>query len=150
MIDFLLGIQTNLGEVHEFNYVDEDWGQLDDYSPHPPVKWPCVLIDIQGVDFSNIGSNRQAVPVLRQQGTGTIILKFANLKLTNSSGKAPLSQKQKAWSLLELVEEAHKKIQGMRPVENGGNLVRTSLRRIKRDDGIQQYQVIYSIAFNDV
>lgn len=150
MTEELLNIQNQLGAVAGFKYVDEDWGQLDDYSPNPPVKWPCGLVDIQGIDYSNIGSDKNATPKERQQGTGTIVFKFADLKMTNSSGKSPLNQKMKAWELTGLIEEAHKKLQGFRPSENCGVLIRTSMRRVKRDDGIQQYLVYYSLGFNNV
>jgi len=46
--------------------------------------------------------------------------------------------------------QAHKKIHGFRPGENSGSLIRKSFRRIKRDDGIQQYRVVYNIGLNDL
>lgn len=37
----LTDVQDRLiSQVTDLKYVDEDWGQLDDYSPHFPVKWP--------------------------------------------------------------------------------------------------------------
>jgi hypothetical protein len=51
MKQLLLNIQNLLATVPAFKYVDEDWGQLDDYGPHAPVQWPCCLIDFRG-DYS--------------------------------------------------------------------------------------------------
>lgn len=150
MKETLLNIQNKLEAIPGINYVDEDWGQLDDYGPHVPVKWPCCLIDYSGAQFSDIGTDKTATPQSRQQATGTISFVFGNLKTTNSSGKAPIGQKSVAWLLLELIEETHKVIHGFKPGTDTGALVRSSFRRVKRDDGIQQYQVIYTLGMHNV
>lgn len=149
-VAFLETIQDKLEEVTELKYIDEDWGQLDYYSPNFPVQWPCCLIDITGAMFSNIGNDRSVKPQNRQQGTINISFTFANLKLTNSSIKAPATQKNNAWKLYEIMQKAHEVLQGLRPVEQCGVLVRSGFRRIKRDDGVQQYQVIYTVGINNV
>lgn len=146
----LLGIQNQLATATALQYIDEDWGQLDDYGPHVPVKWPCCLIDFSGANYTNIGIDRSATPRNRQQATGNITLNFANLKLTNTSKNSPIGQKNDAWMLLELVETVHGIIHGFCPEEKSGALMRSSFRRIKRDDGIQQYQVVYTLGLNNV
>jgi hypothetical protein len=150
MKQFLESTQAKISEVPGINYIDEDWGQLDDYSQNPPTKWPCCLIDMSSVDFSDIGTDKKAIPQNRQEGTGSITVTFANLKLTNTSFKAPQEQKDNARSILDLIEEAHGKIHGFAPVLGSGKLMRKSFKRVKRDDGIQQYQVIYTIGMHNV
>lgn len=150
MKQFLENTQVKISEVPGIAYIDEDWGQLDDYSPNTPVKWPCCLIDITNVDFSDIGIDRKAMPHNRQEGTGNITITFANLKLTNTSFKAPQGQKDDARAILDLIELTHAKIQGFAPVIGSGRLMRKSFKRIKRDDGIQQYQVVYTIGMHNL
>lgn len=150
MKQLLLGIQNQLATATALQYIDEDWGQLDDYGPHIPVKWPCCLIDFTGATYTNIGKDRAATPLNRQQATGSITLNFANLKRTNSSKNAPTSQKNDAYMLLEVVETVHGIIHGFCPGENSGALLRSSFRRIKRDDGIQHYQVVYNMGLSNV
>ena len=150
MKDTLLAIQNKIAAVAGINYADEDWGQLDDYGQRPPVQWPCCLIDFSGAQYSDIGIDKKASPQNRQEGTGTVTLVFANLKLTNTSAKAPEAQKDVAYLLSGVMEEAHKVIQGFKPAANCGALIRSSFRRIKRDDGIQQYQVIYTMGVHNV
>lgn len=150
MKTLLLNLETQLDTVTALQYIDEDWGQLDDYGPNPPVKWPCCLVDFSDADYTDIGIERSASPQNRQQALGSITLNFANLKMTNSSKKAPINQKDQAYLLLEIIEEAHKTIHGFRPGENCGSLIRKSFRRIKRDDGIQQYRLVYNIGLNNV
>lgn len=147
---FLKTIQDKLEEVSELEYIDEDWGQLDYYSPNFPVKWPCCLIDVTGAVFSDIGQDKKTKPQNRQQGTVNVSFSFANLKLTNSSSKAPTSQKDNAWKLYEIMQKAHEVLQGLRPDDHCGSLIRSGFRRIKRDDGVQQYQVIYTVGINNV
>ncbi|GGB82885.1 hypothetical protein GCM10007424_23640 [Flavobacterium suaedae] len=150
MIEVLQALYEQLNTVEELNYIDEDWGQLDSYGNDCPVKWPCCIIDIQSSDFSDIGRDRSAEPQNRQQGISTIVLRVANLKLTNSSLKAPVFQKEKAFKIHRIIEQVHKKIHGFRPVPGHDNLIRVNLRKVRRDDGIQEYLITYSIGLNNV
>lgn len=150
MKQLLLNLEAQLATVTAIKYIDEDWGQLDDYGPHTPVKWPCCLVDFADAEYSDIGIDRSATPQNRQQTLVSITFNFANMKIGNSSKNAPINQKDQAYLLLGIIEDAHKKIHGFRPVENSGSLIRKSFRRIKRDDGIQQYRVVYNIGLNNV
>lgn len=150
MKEFLQNTQAKISEVSTIPYIDEDWGQLDDYSPNSPVIWPCCLIDMSNVDFSDLGIDKKAVPQNRQEATGLVTLTFAHLKITNTSFKAPQAQKDAAWSIHDIIEDAHAKVHGFAPVAGSGKLMRRSFKRVKRDDGIQQYQVVYSIGLHNV
>jgi len=142
----LEAVQTKLNTVSELKYIDEDWGQLDSYSPNPPTKFPCALIDITSIIYSNIGKDNSANPVNRQTAEGTITFIIANLKLTNTSQRAPQVQKDEAWKIWELMEKIHQKVHGLKPTEDSGSLIRIGHKRIRRDDGIQEYQVTYSLS----
>lgn len=146
----LQSIQNHIAtSVNAVRYVDENWGQLDLYGPEIPVKWPCVLIDIGSGQFSNIGRNNNVIPANRQQGTFSVELTISTLKLTNSSFNAPPTQKWHAFEIWEIVEEIHKKIQGWPPTDKSGGLIRSSLNRVRRDDGVQEIRVIYTVGIND-
>lgn len=150
MKEVIENIQAKLGDVPALKYIDEDWGQLDYYSPHFPVQWPCALIDLPSDNFSDIGRDKTAVPQNRQISDGLVSITIANMKLTNSSGKAPQLQKDNAWSIWELIEDVHKVLQGYRPGEKSGALIRTARRRVKRDDGVQEYTLLYSYSMKDI
>ena len=79
-------IQEKLSEVEGLKYIDENWGQLDYYSPNMPVQYPCVLIDIGQVQYSNLGKDLTKRPVQRQIGSVQLRLTIANMRLTNTSG----------------------------------------------------------------
>jgi hypothetical protein len=147
---FLETVQAKLATITDLKYIDEDWGQLDSYSPNPPAKFPCALIDITSLNFSNIGKDITANPMNRQTAEGTITFIIADVKLSNTSHRAPQSQKNNAWSIWTVLEEVHQKVHGWKPTADSGALIRTAHKRIRRDDGIQEYQVTYSISKTNV
>jgi hypothetical protein len=144
MNQILQAVQNQLSEVPGINYIDENTGQLDAYSPNYPVKWPCVLLDINNARFSNLGMDKSRQPMQRQIGEFNLEVRVANLKLTNSSAKAPSRQKEQAASIWELIEEIHKALHGWRPNTMSGALIRTTVNRVLRDDGVQEYAIVYS------
>lgn len=142
-------ISEKLSELPEIKYSDENWGQLDYYGTDAPVQWPCTLVDYNSGQFSNNGKDIRAVPQNRQEGLIGIEITIANLKLTNSSTRAPLLQKQKAFSIYELVEKVHQHLHGWSPVINGGGLTRTNFAKVRRNDGIQEIRVVYTIGLHN-
>lgn len=142
--------QTKLDEITDLKYVGEDTGQLDTYSPHFPVKFPCALIDISDVDFTNLGQDHTKRPMNRQTGNGLIKITIANMKLGNTSFNAPIGQKNNGWSIWQIIDKVHKVLHGSSVSVNSGKLIRSSMHRIKRDDGVQQYEMYYKLDFKDV
>jgi len=143
-------IQTKLQTIAALKYVDEDWGQLDYYSPNFPVQWPCALIDIADESYSDLGKDRTKTPQQRQMAECSLTLSIANLKLTNSSGRAPKLQKDNARSIRELIDEVHSLLQGWNPEVFASKLIRKRVQRVKRDDGVQEYNLTYSFSLTDV
>ena len=150
MKEIIDNIQKRLATVQGLSYVDENWGQLDYYSANMPVKWPCCLIDVIGAEFSNLGANTNAVPINRQIGHVTAKITVANMKLTNTSFRAPQDQKNYARSIFDLIEDVHCKLQGFNPSNNSGRMIRKSLQRTHRDDGVQEYEVYYNFEIRNV
>jgi hypothetical protein len=146
----LKSIQDILTTIPELKYIDEDWGQLDDYSPNPPTQFPLALIDIGSLQFSDIGRDATASPQNRQMATGTIVISIANLKLSNTSARAPQSQKNNAWSIWDIVQSVHEKLHGVKVESSAGAMMRTAMRKVKRDDGIQEYEITYTIGVTNV
>lgn len=149
MEEIILNIQNKIQESN-VKYVDEDWGQINLITGDYPVQFPCVLFDIKDGSFENFGSDRKAIPKERQLGRFNVELCIANLKLSNTSGRAPLTQKTKAWSIHSIIKSVHEKIQGFSPGENCSKLIRKSQLKIRRDDGIQEYRVIYDFEASNV
>lgn len=149
MKTIIQNIQNRLAEIETLQYVDEDWGQLDYYSPNFPVNWPCALIDIQAGQFENKGWDHRTRKY-GQTGNLMVAITLANIKLMNTSYQAPQSQKDADWSIWELYQEVHEMLQGFRPHVNSGALIRQGFRRVKRDDGVQEYTLLYGFGATDV
>lgn len=150
MKNLLEKLQLRLAEIPQLKYIDENWGQLDYYSPNMPVQYPCVLIDIGQVQYSNLGKDLTKTPQQRQIAQVQIKITIANMRLTNTSLLAPRRQKEDAWSIWTLIEMIHQKIHGFSLLPNVTPLIRTSQNRTLRDDGIQEYEVYYSCEVQNI
>jgi len=143
--DILTAIMARLTEKEpNIKYLDEDWGQLDYYQVNPPVKFPCMLLELQQANWKN-----QSQKV--QDGELLISIRVADLKLSNTNPKAPAGQQAKAAAVWLILENIHKALHGWRPAANPdfGTLTRLSSRRVKRDDGIREFEVVYSTLCTD-
>lgn len=145
----LITIQQTLQTITELRYVDEDWGQMDDYSPNPPTQFPLALIDVGNLQFSDISRDRNLVPQMRQMASGTVTIRICDLRLTNSSGRAPAGQKALIFGIWDLIDKVHAKLHGNVIGGSAGALMRTNLRKRRRDDGIQEFELTYTVGVSN-
>lgn len=131
-----------LSKVAALKYVDEDWGQLDFYSPNPPAKFPCVLIDISQGNWSNTLK-------LVQMGLLQVKIRFAVMRLSNTSGKAPAGQKQNGLSAFGILKDIYKALHGYSGSRHYTKLIRVTTARIKRDDGLRIYEMVFTTELTD-
>lgn len=143
-------IQQKVSEIAELKHIDENWGQLDYYSPNMPVQYPCALIDVQQVQFTNLGKDITKKPLQRQIGIVQIKITVANMRLTNSSMQAPRRQKEEVWAIWGIIEKIHQQLHGISLLPNVSPLIRTSQNRTLRDDGLQEYEVYYSCEVQNI
>lgn len=143
-------IQQKISEIAELKYIDENWGQLDYYSPNMPVQFPCALIDVQQVQFTNLGRDMSKKPIQRQIGTVQIKITVANMRLSNSSMQAPRRQKEEVWAIWGIIEKIHRQLHGVSLLPNVSALIRSSQSRTLRDDGVQEYEVYYSCEVQNI
>lgn len=146
----LESVKQKLADTPGLKHIDTDWGQLDDYSPNFPVKWPCALLDISQATYSNLGQDTGRLPRNRQQAQAQLTVTVANLKLTNTSRHAPTQQKQHANQAHLIIQHIHELLQGYSPTELAGPMIRVGMQRIRRDDGVQQYEISYTFTLNNV
>lgn len=113
MKQIFLSIQERLAEqVPALRYIDKNWGQLN--LPQPPVQWPCCLIDLDSIDYSQIARDgRRAV--------ATISLTVADCHTARSSAKAPA--KASAYDILDTVQAVVAALHGWRiPLASGDTI----------------------------
>lgn len=134
--EIILDIQERLGErVPELGYVDKDWGQLS--HEVPAVQFPCALIDVVNVNYTQQGKGYQLADA-------QITITVANLRIVSSSLKAP--RKEDAYRVIELLEQIHEALQ----LFSGGDyapLFRINLKKEVADSSKECYKMTYQTAF---
>lgn len=133
--EIMLHVQERLGTIGELSYIDKNWGQLS--GDVGAVKYPCALIDIENVTYSQQGKGLQMADV-------QITVTIANLRLTPSSSKAP--NKAESYATIELIEQIHSVLQ----LYSDGDyapLFRTNLRKMGADNTREAYQITYQTAY---
>jgi hypothetical protein len=140
MKKLLLSIQTQLAaEVQELQYIDKDWGQLAYETP--PVKYPCALIDVSNVEYTQFSA------VKEQRAKATVEIIIVNRNLTPSSAASP--RRADAYKTCEIIEHINNALQRFCDAEKSFTpLVRTSLVKQHVDTSaevyIMSYQTIYT------
>jgi hypothetical protein len=148
MKQLLTGIQNRLAEatIDEnplFAYVDLDWGQTDFYEGMPPVKFPCALIDVQSATYSNEGQRVQLGNVIVQ-------IRVVDMILSRTSAGAPEAQREKAARVFDLLRETHRLLHGWTGAPaRYGRLVRKTLARTRRRDGLHEYTMTFETILTD-
>lgn len=138
MKQIFLDIQTKLAEITELKHIDKDWGQLQ--YEQPPIKFPCALLDIANVNYSQMGN-------LAQQAEGDIEITVANLRLTNTSYRNP--NREDAYAVFDIIDDIHQVLHGWSNV-NFGRLVRTNLQKVAADSNYEIYKMTYKTTFKVV
>ncbi|MCD8177281.1 MAG: hypothetical protein LUE98_07610 [Tannerellaceae bacterium] len=132
----LLSIQERLAsEVQALGYIDKDWGQLS-YT-QPAVKWPCALLDVDQVRYTQEGAGRQMADI-------SISITVAHMRTI--SGSFSSSRKEESYKTIELLEEIHKALQ---LYTNGtySPLFRSSFRKVFVNSSAECYEITYETAY---
>lgn len=132
----LLSVQTQLGEhVPELAYIDKDWGQLS-YEV-PSVKWPCALLDVENVNYTQEGGGRQMADT-------QLTITVADMRLTPASQAAP--KREDAYRIIELLGKIHRSLHHF-SAGDYAPLFRTNLKKIVVNSSYECYRLTYQTAF---
>ena len=111
----LLAIQAQLAAISlpgsptgALGTIDQDLGQLEDGSIRTPASWPCALIDIEDVVFSNTGANGQL-------GKGTVCIRLGFPPFSSTSFITPAPYRNKALYYYEIEQAVYMAFQGWAP-----------------------------------
>lgn len=124
-------------------YIDEDWGQLDYYQESPPVKFPACLLEYRQTSWNNQGR-------YVQDGIINLSIRVADLPLSGTGLRGSAAQKEKAQALWVILGNIYTALSNWRPANSiYGPLGRVSTQRIKRDDGIREFEMVFTCAVTD-
>jgi hypothetical protein len=138
-----LSAATHAGNSPLLAYVDLDWGQVDFYNGMPPVRFPCALIDVQSAEYSNEGQ-------LMQIGHVAVQIRVVDMILSHTSAGATEEQREKAARVFDLLRETHRSLHGWTGTPaHYGRLVRKTLARVRRRDGLHEYTMTFETILTD-
>ncbi|MDR2964016.1 MAG: hypothetical protein LBU90_10360 [Bacteroidales bacterium] len=138
MKEILNAILERLAALPELKYVDENWGQMN--IAQSPAKFPMALVDVESVEFSNMGNHVQ-------EGEARITVTIAALRLSNSSSGAPAAQRRSNFEFYDLLTAAHCALHHWRPANHAGLMVRLAQRRIDSADGYKITELTYGVRY---
>lgn len=137
MKQIFLNIQERIADqVPTLRYIDKNWGQLN--IPQPPVQWPCCLIDLDSIDYS------QATDRCRLS-EASISLTVADQHTVRSSAKAP--SKSNAYDILDVITAIIEALEGYRVPDTTQALTRTRLQKTYSDQSYDVYTLTFTTAW---
>jgi len=128
-------------KVPEIKYINQDFGQIDNYEERPPVSFPCLLIDFESFGFSDMGSNCQIAE-------GTVKLRLATAPFSNQSSITPDIVQAKAMAYYELETKLYQALHGWQG-NVFGYLMREGVETEKREDELRVRAISFSTCFQD-
>ena len=134
-----------IDNVTSIVHIDQDLGQLSgkNAAMRPPVNFPCVLIDFEDFNFTNLANNVQA-------SVGTVVLKLCFAPYSNSTQATPKTYLNNAISFYDIEYTLHLAMQGWTPAgDEYGSLNRIKASTQKNTDIYRVREIRYNIAFDD-
>jgi len=143
MKEVLVAITDRLtAEIPSLKYVDENWGQIDEYRQQSPGKFPMALVDVDEPDWSDLGNRVQT-------GDLQISVRIAALRLSNSSKGAPATQKAAAFAIFDLLDAVHRTLHGWAPTDTCSRMVRTATTKVSMSAGVKIWDVKFKVRWTD-
>lgn len=127
-------------EVPEIRYVNHDLGQLE--QPKPSVSWPCILIDLDEFEFTDVAGNN------KQLADGFIVLRIGFQQWSKTSSITPDSVREKGLGYYELEAKIYKALHSWAP-QGFGRLLRRKASTEKRDDDVRVRLLVFAVNFED-
>lgn len=138
MKSIFLSIQNKLATINTINYIDKDWGQLQ--YEQPPVQWPAVLLDVEQVNYTQMGRGAQ-------RADADITVTVANINLQRSSAAVASAKRANAYATIDLLDEIHQQLQHFTSEGKFSPLMRTNLRKVFINDNYEVYAMTYRTSF---
>jgi hypothetical protein len=91
--------------VPEIKWIDQDFGQLEQFEYRPAVNFPCVLIDFPMANYSNNSELSQSADI-------TVQLRMGFAPFSQSSTVAPTNSREKALEYYQIEQKIYEAVQG--------------------------------------
>lgn len=134
--ELILYVQEQLSISRAFAMVEKDWGQLH-YTPLP-VKYPCALVDIDNVNYTELGRGLMLVEA-------DLVVTVITMRLQPGSMRGP---KPGEMSVFGLLSSVHNTLQLSHPTWSAP-FVRRTLRKVYLDNTYEVYALTYSTTYKE-
>lgn len=128
MKELLKAVFAELKTVPAIKWIDEDFGQIDNYEGKPPVQFPCALVSIDD-QFDSLGGDEYDV-------SGTVTIRVAHNRLGDRSAMANSEAVDNTMNKLDDVEAVVSALIGLSIGGVCGTLYIKSIVTERRTDGI--------------
>lgn len=129
-------------EVTALQYIEQDFGQLENYEIRPAVAWPCALIDIEEFKYTdNVGNNSQIAE-------GIVSIRLGMVKYTDANNLTPTLIRESAYDYYNLENDVYKTLQGWN-APGFGKFKRRASGTERREDDIRVRIIKLAVSFTD-
>jgi len=132
-------VLSRLSQIPELRFVGEDWGQLN--FEHPPVNFPCALIDLYEVDYSDAGRNLQ-------KADAKLVISVADILYDGITAFNPQNVNERAFAVFGIMEKVNSLIHGYGN-EYHSKFSRKKIKKMEREDSVREFRMIYEFRFED-
>lgn len=136
-------------QVPEIKWIDQDFGQLEQFEYRPAVNFPCVLIDFIMAQYTQLAE-------LSQHGDVTIRLRLGFAPFSPGNAAAPLNVREKALEYYQIEQKVYEAVQGFateytQPLIriNAGTEQRVSASNVADSSGLRVRILDFSTQYED-
>lgn len=128
-------------QMPNIRWIDQDFGQLEEFDLRPEVSFPCVLIDFSDAEYEELSS-------LSQTGTVMISLRLGFAPFSSANQLSPTNVKVKALEYYNLEQQLYEAIQGFE-TDFTTPLIRKRAASEKRQDALRIRVLNFTTSYED-
>jgi hypothetical protein len=136
-------------EVTELRWIDFDHGQLEIEGDRAAVSFPCVLIDFNGSQFSQLLQN------IEMADNSVVQIRIGFAPYSNTNQLTPADSKAKALNYFDIENKVYKAVKGFYAVDDDNTYaICQPFNRIadateKREDTLRVRNLLFTTSFED-
>ena len=127
--------------VPAIRWIDQDFGQLEEFDLKPEVSFPCVLIDFMDADYDELAS-------LSQTGTVMVSFRLGFAPFSSANNLSPTNVKEKALEYYNLEQKLYEAVQGFE-TDFSTPLIRKKATSEKRQDALRVRVLTFATSYED-